>query len=141
VKGKSMILMEWMCGDLRTLIDKKCQDGTPPFPQLVALDVISQIAVGMAYLHDRGVFHGDLKASNVLVSRDCGPIEVKISDFGVSQCLQLTRDCEACLHKHGDVCPSCNLSVYIIHWYSMEKLGQLVAWHWKYCVISKWVPV
>ncbi len=111
-KGKSMILMERMCGDLRTLIDKKGRDDTPPFPQLVALDIISQIAAGMAYLHDRGVFHGDLKASNVLVSRAYGPIEVKISDFGVSQCLQLTRDCETCLQKHGDVCPLCNPSVY-----------------------------
>ncbi len=123
-KGKSMILMERMCGDLRTLVDKKCRDGTPPFPQLVAVDIISQVAAGMAYLHDRGVFHGDLKASNVLVSHDCGPIEVKISDFGVSQCLQLTRDCETCLRKHGDVCPSCNLSVYIyigILWKSWDN--------------------
>ncbi len=120
-KGNSMILMERMCGDLRTLIDKKGRDGTPPFPQHEALDIISQIAAGMAYLHDQGVFHGDLKASNVLVSRAYGPIEVKISDFGVSQCQQLTRDCETCQHKHGDVCPSCNPSVYTSAFYG--KVG------------------
>jgi serine/threonine protein kinase len=96
-KQTSMILMETMHGDLRTLIDNQARDGIPPMPQHVVLDIISQIAAGMAYLHNRGVFHGDLKASNVLVSRPDGPIEVKISDFGVSQRLQLTRD------KQGDV--------------------------------------
>jgi tRNA A-37 threonylcarbamoyl transferase component Bud32 len=106
-KGTSMILMEAMHGDLRTLIDNQARDGTPPMPQHVVLDIISQIAAGMAYLHNRGVFHGDLKASNVLVSRPDGSIEVKISDFGVSQRLQLTRD------KHGDVSlSSCSTSMY-----------------------------
>ncbi len=43
----------------------------------------------------------------MLVSRPDGPIEVKISDFGVSQRLQLSRD------KHGDVSfNSCSTSMY-----------------------------
>jgi len=107
VKRTSMILMEAMHGDLRTLIDNQARDGIPPMSQHVVVDIISQIAAGMAYLHNRGVFHGDLKASNVLVSRPDGPIEVKISDFGVSQRLQLSRD------KHGDVSfNSCSTSMY-----------------------------
>ncbi|KAH8932725.1 hypothetical protein BDL97_19G088900 [Sphagnum fallax] len=67
VKRTSMILMEAMHGDLRTLIENQARD----------------------------------------VSRPDGPIEVKISDFGVSQRLQLSRD------KHGDVSfNSCSTSMY-----------------------------
>ncbi|KAF5376728.1 hypothetical protein D9615_007804 [Tricholomella constricta] len=40
------------------------------------------IAEGMRYLHEHGVYHGDLKAANVLVSDD---IRCVISDFGQSK--------------------------------------------------------
>jgi tRNA A-37 threonylcarbamoyl transferase component Bud32 len=86
----SMILMELMDGDLRHLIKDRVKSTpqAPPFPPEVAMDIISQIAAGMAYLHKQGVFHGDLKASNVLVNHRGGHIEAKIADFGVSQILQ-----------------------------------------------------
>jgi tRNA A-37 threonylcarbamoyl transferase component Bud32 len=87
----SMILMELMDGDLRHLIKDRVKSTpqAPPFPPEVAIDIISQIAAGMAYLHKQGVFHGDLKASNVLVNHHGGHIEAKIADFGVSQTVQL----------------------------------------------------
>jgi hypothetical protein len=89
----SMILMELMDGDLRHLIKDRVKSTpqAPPFPPEVAIDIISQIAAGMAYLHKQGVFHGDLKASNVLVNHRGDHIEAKIADFGVSQTVQLTR--------------------------------------------------
>jgi serine/threonine protein kinase len=40
-------------------------ESTSQAPPEVAIDFISQIAAGMAYLHKQGIFHGDLKASNV----------------------------------------------------------------------------
>ncbi len=88
---KSMILMELMDEDLHHLIEDRCRSTpeVPPFRQVVAIDIISQIAAGMAYLHDRGIFHGDLKASNVLVNHHGGHIDAKITDFGVSQKIQL----------------------------------------------------
>jgi hypothetical protein len=86
--GSSMILMEHMDADLRHLIEQR---NSKPFANHVAIDIIFQIATGMAYLHNQGVFHGDLKASNVLVIHRGGHIEVKITDFGVSQSVQLTR--------------------------------------------------
>ncbi|KDQ11798.1 hypothetical protein BOTBODRAFT_35049 [Botryobasidium botryosum FD-172 SS1] len=43
---------------------------------------IREIAVGMEYLHDKGVLHGDLKASNVLINDD---LHCVISDFGQSE--------------------------------------------------------
>jgi serine/threonine protein kinase len=87
----SMILMELMDGDLHHLIKDRVESTpqAPPFPPEVTIDIISQIAAGMAYLHKQGVFHGDLKASNVLVNHHGGHIEAKIADFGVSQTVQL----------------------------------------------------
>ncbi|KAG8771735.1 hypothetical protein FRC12_003459 [Ceratobasidium sp. 428] len=38
-----------------------------------------QIATGLSYLHDSGVIHGDLKACNVLVSKNGTPM---LADFG-----------------------------------------------------------
>jgi len=89
----SMILMELMDGDLHHLIKDQVESTpqAPPFPPEVAIDISSQIAAGMAYLHKQGVFHGDLKASNVLVNHHGAHIEAKIADFGVSQTVQLTK--------------------------------------------------
>ncbi|CAK9236105.1 unnamed protein product [Sphagnum troendelagicum] len=101
----SMILMELMDGDLRHLIKDRVKSTpqAPPFPPEVAMDIISQIAAGMAYLHKQGVFHGDLKASNVLVNNRGGRIEAKIADFGVSQTVQLTKCFDTSKHSDGDI--------------------------------------
>jgi serine/threonine protein kinase len=88
-----MILMELMDGDLRQLIEDRVRSTpqVPPFPHYDTVHDISQIAAGMAYLHKKLVFHGDLKASNVLFNHRGGHIEAKITDFGVSQSVQLTK--------------------------------------------------
>jgi serine/threonine protein kinase len=101
--GRSMIVMEQLDGDLGQLI--KEQSKNPPFSQHVAIDIISQIAGGMAYLHEKGIFHGDLKASNVLVTHHGAHVLVKITDFGESQRMQLTyKQCE--MKMSGDHHPS-----------------------------------
>jgi len=101
----SMILMELMDGDLRHLIKDRVKSTpqAPPFPPEVAIDIISQIAAGMAYLHKQGVFHGDLKASNVLVNHRGGHIEAKIADFGVSQTVQLIKCFDTSKHNDGGI--------------------------------------
>jgi serine/threonine protein kinase len=101
----SMILMELMDGDLHHLIKDRVvfTPQAPPFPPEVAIDIISQIAAGMAYLHKQGVFHGDLKASNVLVNDRGGHIEAKIADLGVSQTVQLTKCLDTSKHSDGDI--------------------------------------
>jgi hypothetical protein len=107
--GRGMIVMERMDDDLCHLIEIQCD--SPPFSQHVAIDIISQIAAGMAYLHNRGVFHGDLKASNVLVNCHGDHIEAKITDFGVSQSVQLIRQCESSrFDKNGDISPNSSKS-------------------------------
>jgi len=127
----SMILMELMDGDLRHLIKDqvKSTPQAPPFPPEVAIDIISQIAAGMAYLHKQGVFHGDLKASNVLVNHRGGHIEAKISDFGVSQTVQLISSSSVM-----EVLVQALLFIQIHH--LLESLGQLVGGHQR-CLISK----
>lgn len=56
--------------------------GLPSLDGVDLLKMIHQIAKGMAYLHGRGILHGDLKAANVLVD-DKG--HCIISDFGQSE--------------------------------------------------------
>jgi len=48
-----------------------------------ALNIISQIATGMKYLHDNEVVHGDLKPKNVLLCPEAGEMKVKVTDFGL----------------------------------------------------------
>jgi len=45
------------------------------------LEVTVQICQALAHLHDRGVLHGDIKPSNILLSED----QIKIVDFGLAQ--------------------------------------------------------
>ncbi|KAG6833120.1 hypothetical protein H0H87_011228 [Tephrocybe sp. NHM501043] len=51
-------------------------------PSINRLELLQGIAGGMVYLHEQGVIHADLKASNILIS-DAG--EALIADFGLSQ--------------------------------------------------------
>lgn len=92
---RCMILMELMDGDLRHIMNKRLahklfparRRSKVPFTESEAVNILEQIASGMEYLHEQRVFHGDLKASNILV----GPhMHVKITDFGVS--MMVKRD-------------------------------------------------
>lgn len=67
-----LLAMELMEHDLRTVIQKRCPDpgpGQSPFPLIVAIDIMLQIAEGMLYLRENRILHRDLKAKNVLLNR------------------------------------------------------------------------
>ncbi|XP_024387103.1 uncharacterized protein [Physcomitrium patens] len=69
--GRFAFLMHRYWGDLRTLIDLRMQHNMnqgPPFRDDSAVLIMYQIAVAMEELHDQGILHRDLKASNVLVN-------------------------------------------------------------------------
>ena len=73
------IVMEFMeCG---TLCDLMRLSGGPLVEAVVAT-VLRDVTAGLAYLHDMGVFHKDIKSENILVS---GGAVAKLADFGVSQ--------------------------------------------------------
>jgi serine/threonine-protein kinase len=55
-----------------------------PFPDEQLIELVRQLLLALAYLHDNGVVHSDMHAGNVLLSQlQTRPI-VKISDFGVA---------------------------------------------------------
>lgn len=47
-----------------------------------ALDIVAQVAMGLAYAHDHEIVHRDVKPSNIMVSQDG---HVKITDFGIAR--------------------------------------------------------
>ena len=66
-------------GDLARLIEDV---GAPPVR--VGLDLISQIAAGLADAHAIGLVHRDIKPANVLLRRRDGELSAYLGDFGVA---------------------------------------------------------
>jgi len=54
-----------------------------------ALNIAIQVAAGLFYAHQRGVVHGDIKPSNIMV---LGDNQVKIADFGIARMIHSTED-------------------------------------------------
>ncbi|HEY5993881.1 MAG TPA: protein kinase [Gallionellaceae bacterium] len=72
------IAMEMLEGrELREMID--CKGGISVGQ---ALDITTQVAHGLAYAHQRGVAHHDIKPANIMV---VDGRRVKIADFGLAQ--------------------------------------------------------
>lgn len=72
------IAMEFLQG--RELRDILNDDKLLPVDQV--LDIVTQVAMGLAYAHEHGIIHRDIKPSNIMVGRDC---QVKITDFGIAR--------------------------------------------------------
>ena len=72
------IAMEFLQGcELRDLLREK---GKLPVDQV--LDIVSQVAQGLAYAHEHDIVHRDIKPSNIMIIRDG---HVKITDFGIAR--------------------------------------------------------
>lgn len=76
--GSLWVLMDFCAGGAVYDIIKKKQSGLQE-KQVAAISL--PVLHGLAYLHDRGVIHRDLKAANILLTSEGFP---KIADFGVS---------------------------------------------------------
>ncbi|KAG0604109.1 hypothetical protein M758_10G145700 [Ceratodon purpureus] len=86
--------MELMDGDLFQVMRKIMAEEETlvcPFSILEAVDIMLQIGGGMAYLHEMGIVHRDLKAMNILVRHVKGRgangryFLAKVADFGLSK--------------------------------------------------------
>jgi serine/threonine protein kinase len=72
------IAMEFLRGrELRDILN----DGQA-LPVERVLDVVAQVASGLAYAHEHGIVHRDVKPSNIMVGLDG---HVKITDFGIAR--------------------------------------------------------
>ena len=77
-RGVPFIAMEMLAGvDLEALLRKG-----PPLAAAEKLDVMVQVLRGLAYAHERGVVHRDVKPSNVRLLEDG---TAKIMDFGIAK--------------------------------------------------------
>lgn len=72
------IAMEFLQG--RELRDIMNDSGVLPVDQV--LDIVAQVALGLAYAHEHEIVHRDIKPSNIMVIRDG---HVKITDFGIAR--------------------------------------------------------
>ncbi len=72
------IAMEFLQGrELRDLLN----DGQRlPVDQVI--NIVAQVAQGLAYAHEHGIVHRDVKPSNIMIVRDG---HVKITDFGIAR--------------------------------------------------------
>lgn len=72
------IAMELLEG--RELRDIMNESALLPVDQV--LNIVAQVAQGLAYAHEHGIVHRDVKPSNIMVIRDG---HVKITDFGIAR--------------------------------------------------------
>jgi nitrous oxidase accessory protein NosD/predicted Ser/Thr protein kinase len=78
-EGLHFLAMEYLEGeDLETLIQKRQLSRTE------ALEVLAQTCEGLAYAHERGVIHRDVKPANILVIQRGKRLTAKLMDFGVA---------------------------------------------------------
>ena len=78
--GRQFIVFEYVDGEnLRQLIDR-----TGPLSVRRALEIAIAVADGLAFAHEHGVVHRDVKPQNVLLNRDG---DVKVTDFGIARSL------------------------------------------------------
>ncbi|HUX89490.1 MAG TPA: serine/threonine-protein kinase [Gallionellaceae bacterium] len=72
------IAMEFLQGrELRDILN----DGKR-MPVEQVINVVAQVAQGLAYAHENGIVHRDVKPSNIMIVRDG---HVKITDFGIAR--------------------------------------------------------
>ena len=70
--------MEFVEGvELRSLLS-----GGRPLPVAQAISIAAQVAEGLAYAHERGIVHRDIKPPNIMVTPGGS---VKIADFGIAR--------------------------------------------------------
>ncbi|HEY1563646.1 MAG TPA: protein kinase [Gaiellaceae bacterium] len=80
--GRQFIVFEYIEGEnVKELVQR-----TGRLPVRGALELALAVADGLAFAHEHGLVHRDVKPQNVLVSREG---EVKVTDFGIARSLHV----------------------------------------------------
>jgi len=89
--NKMYLVLEYMKnGDLMQMTKGNARTNTcEPLSDLKTWYVSRQVLLGLKYLHDNDIVHGDLKPQNLLVS-DTGV--VKLADFGISKMVEKSSE-------------------------------------------------
>jgi serine/threonine protein kinase len=77
--GRVWFAMEWVRG---VPVTEYCDRTRLTVPR--RLELFLEVCEALQHAHDKGVVHGNLKPSNVLVSEDEGRAEVRVIDLGVA---------------------------------------------------------
>lgn len=90
-------------GDLLTRIQK-----SGPFSESLTKFLFYQICCGVEYLHSQNITHRDLKPDNILLATTDQYTLVKVSDFGLSKCVDsntiLKTQCGTRMYLAPEVC-------------------------------------
>ena len=82
--GRPFIVFEYVDGEnLKQLVER---DG--PLPVEQALELAIEVARGLAFAHEKGFVHRDVKPQNVLLN---GNGEAKVTDFGIARSLDVPQ--------------------------------------------------
>jgi len=80
--GQQYIVFEYVDGEnLKQLLER-----TGPLPTRRALELAIEIADALAFAHEHGLVHRDVKPQNVLLTPDGDP---KVTDFGIARSLDV----------------------------------------------------
>uniref|UniRef100_A0A667WS42 non-specific serine/threonine protein kinase n=1 Tax=Myripristis murdjan TaxID=586833 RepID=A0A667WS42_9TELE len=73
-------------GSLNTVLEEKHKDSRyMPLSHMLTFRAAYQIAAGLAYLHRKNIIFCDLKSDNILVWSLEDPVNIKLSDYGISR--------------------------------------------------------
>src|ERR1035437_5430750 len=99
-RGGAFLVSEYVDGaDLATLLERN-----GPVPPRRAARAAAETARALQAAHDRGLPHGDLQPSNVMVTRDG---HVKVTDFGVARAAAAVNDAtNANIKSYAEAAPS-----------------------------------
>jgi len=111
--------MEWIEGE-------DLEPKQHPLEPAATIPVMIQVCRALAYLHARGVIHGDLKPQNILMTGDAGDGEphVKIVDFGLAHEIRSSED-RARYYTPGYTAPEARHPHPIDHRTDLYSLGAM----------------
>ncbi|HEY9772984.1 MAG TPA: protein kinase [Planktothrix sp.] len=99
-ESQPYLVMDYFAGV--TLKQRIVDFGPMPVPE--AIEIFIQAAEGLAYAHEKGVVHRDVKPSNIMLLRQREPeFLVKILDFGLAKLIYDNSEDAPTLTRTGDI--------------------------------------